>query len=357
MAMMMTLSSCGAKHDEAATSPTIGSVTSSGISADRCQANRDLGQITYLTSFDYASSASIIDVVAADAQGYFKKMCLNVKLQAGFTTTNVPLVSSGKVAFSSLSSASEVAADVEAPANIEAIALYGHSAVDELAVSDKADINKLSDIKGTTMGVLGSIPYDIREMLVTNGVPLNSFKQTQVPQDPTLLDKGDFQSRPVYKSSEPRTLDQAGVKYHVFDPASSGTTTSFGAMIVNTTFARQHPTAVDDFLRADLEGFNWALANPDQAVHDAFVKADPKYYLTEAGEQFRWSVESKLVKQSTPTDEPYGYMTDAQWSAEMKPMIYDLKVVPQGTDLHKFYDTRFLNDVYNGTKLIWPSGN
>jgi hypothetical protein len=40
--------------------------SASGFPAQRCQANRDAGRITFLTSFDYAAAASIIDVVAAD---------------------------------------------------------------------------------------------------------------------------------------------------------------------------------------------------------------------------------------------------------------------------------------------------
>ena len=52
---------------------------------------------------------------------------------------------------------------------------------------------------------------------------------------------------------------------------------------MNKNFARQHPTATEDFLRADLEGFNYALANPSTAVGMTFAKADPKYYLTNHG--------------------------------------------------------------------------
>src|SRR5690349_16217598 len=43
--------------------------------ADRCAANKAAGTIHYLSGFDFAASASIIDVVVAQQAGYFKDLC------------------------------------------------------------------------------------------------------------------------------------------------------------------------------------------------------------------------------------------------------------------------------------------
>ena len=46
-------------------------VTVDGITADRCAANKKAGKITYLSGFDYAATASIVEMIVADAKGYF----------------------------------------------------------------------------------------------------------------------------------------------------------------------------------------------------------------------------------------------------------------------------------------------
>ncbi len=41
--------------------------------ADRCEANKGAGTITYLSSFDYAASASIVEVLVAEAEGLLRR--------------------------------------------------------------------------------------------------------------------------------------------------------------------------------------------------------------------------------------------------------------------------------------------
>lgn len=332
-----------------------GQVTASGISAERCEKNKAAGQLTFLTSFDYAASASIVDAVVADELGYFKKMCLDVKLQSGFSNDNIALVSENRASFTGLGSSSEVEVAAAKQAKLKAIAVEGHSPVEALAASGKSKISNLSDVKGTTMGVLGSIPYSVRVMLTRAGIDLEALKQVQVPFDATLLDKGDFQSRPVYKSNEPRQLDKANIAYKLFDPATQNIAGSFGVMVASDEVIAKHPTAVEDFLRADMAGLRYAMDNPADAVKMAFKRTDPKYYLSSEGEDFRWSVESKLVKESTPANQPLGFIDPAAWDTEVKPLVDELHTIPSLPATSAVYDTRFISAIYDGTKLIWPT--
>ena len=61
-----------------------------GISAERCEANKAAGKITYLSSFDFAASPSIVDVVMADKKGYFDKLCLDVDLKSELLHRQLP---------------------------------------------------------------------------------------------------------------------------------------------------------------------------------------------------------------------------------------------------------------------------
>ena len=68
---------------------------------DRCAANEAAGTITYLTGFDFAATASIVDVIVADANGYYDAMCLDVEIQPSVSTANDPLVAENDAQFAS----------------------------------------------------------------------------------------------------------------------------------------------------------------------------------------------------------------------------------------------------------------
>ena len=57
---------------------------------DRCAANEAAGTITYLSGFDFAATASIIDVVVAEQAGYFDDLCLDVELTAELLDGQLP---------------------------------------------------------------------------------------------------------------------------------------------------------------------------------------------------------------------------------------------------------------------------
>ena len=62
------------------------------VDPERCAANQAAGTITYLSGFDFAAAASIVDVVVAEQSGYFDDLCLDVELKPSFSTANYPLV-------------------------------------------------------------------------------------------------------------------------------------------------------------------------------------------------------------------------------------------------------------------------
>jgi ABC-type nitrate/sulfonate/bicarbonate transport system substrate-binding protein len=350
---LLLLTACGSS-DAATPTDIVGTVTTKNISSDRCEANKSAGEITYLTGFDFAAAAGIIDAVVADELGYFEKMCLDVKVQAGFDTSNIPLVSSGKAQVTALGSMSEIADAAAKDGNLQAIAMLGHKPVEALAVSDKSSITELAQVQGSTMGVMGTIPFSVRVMLVRAGVSLDSLKQVEAGFNPLALDQGTFASRPVYKSNEPRQLNAAGVKYRLFDPAERGVAASFGVITVNKDFAKAHPTATEDLLRAQLKGLEFAMANPKEAVDMAYKRTDPKYYLSVDGEAYRWSVESQLVKDSTPAGKTYGYIDADEVRAEIEPLVKEVKSLPELPELDTLYDARFVERVFSGNSIVWP---
>lgn len=329
------------------------------IDEDRCQANRDAGTITYISSFDFAAAASILDVVVAEARGYFDEVCLDVEIQPGFAPANGALVAEGRAQLSSAGSFGElVNTNLQGDADLVAVAQYGKTAIEELVVPADGGITELGDLAGTTVGIKGDLPYSIQTMLGRAGVERGSFDELILDGfDPVAHLELGIDALPVYKSNEPAQLQAAGVEYRSFDPLDHDVPASFAVMFTNRGFLDEHPTAVQDFVRAALRGFEFAVAEPETAVGHAFDRIDaagnPNFFSTE-GEGFRWLTESELVRSTTPDGEGVGLLDPDLLGAEVEALT-EVGVFDDVPDWRPMTAPEVADELYDGTDLRWPS--
>ncbi len=334
--------------------------TSDGDSTDedRCAANQAAGTITYVSGFDFAASPGIIDVVVAEAEGYFDEMCLDVELMGGFAPSNGPLVAAGQAQMSAASSFGEmVNNNVNGDADLVAVGQLGHTGVEALVVPADGAIAELTDLPGTTVGIKGDLPYTIQSMLGLAGVERGTFDEVLLEGfDPIAHLELDIDALPVYKSNEPGQLDAAGIDYVLFDPVDYDVPASFGVYFTSASFLAEHPTAVEDFVRAALRGFQFSLDDPDAAVAHAFERIEaagnPAFLFAES-EAFRWGVESALVTDHTPDGLGYGQI-DAAGLAEEVALLTQVGVFDAEPDTASMIDTSVVDGLYDGTELIWP---
>jgi ABC-type nitrate/sulfonate/bicarbonate transport system substrate-binding protein len=336
-----------------------GGVTAQGISDERCQQNKDAGKITFLTSFDFAAAASILDVVVAKDKGYFDKMCLNVELKPGFSTSNYPLVASGQGQVSSAGNYSEILNFSTGGAKFAAIADYGKIPIEALLVRDDGKINQLTDLKGKTIGVKGDIPPSLVAMLSKAGLKRGTdYKEVLLDGfDPKQHLQQAIDALPVYKSNEPGQLDAAGIKYKLFDPADEDTPGTFALFYATPDWIEKNPTAAQDFVRAAFKGYEDAVADPAGAVAlslKAINAAGNQNFLTEAGETYRWQQESATVKKGTPSG-PIGLIDPQVFQDEVEAYtaagVYKSPPVTDGS-----YDESVAEGLYDSSgKLIWPT--
>lgn len=330
--------------------------TTSG--AARCEANEAAGTITYITSFDYAASAGILDVVVAEAEGYFDEMCLDVEIQTAFAPGNGALVAAGQGQISAAGSFGElVNHNVQGDAGLIAIGQYGHTGIEALVVPADGVVSELTDLPGTTVGIKGDLPYSIQSMLGLAGVERGSFEELVLEGfDPIAHLELGIDALPVYKSNEPNTLEQAGVEFTMFDPLDYDVPASFGVFFTSESFLSEHPTAVQDFLRASFHGFEFALENPDTAIGYAFELIDaagnPNFLFAET-ETYRWTTESALVVDTTPDGAPLGAPATDRLGEEVA-LLTEVGVFDGEPDWASMVDTAVVEGVYEGTELIWP---
>ncbi len=334
--------------------------------ADRCQANRAAGTVTYLSSFDFAATASIVDVLVAEQAGYFDEMCLDVEVKPSFSTANYPLLAANEAQFSSAGSFSEVIDfATKNEASFVALAVEGKTGIDALIVKDGVvasdDPAELEKLRGSTIGVKGQITPSVAAMLRQGGLIEGTDYET------VLLDGFDPAAHiavdsivgfPGYKSNEPLQLEAAGVPFTLFDPAESGIPGSFGVLYTNATFLAEHPTAAQDFIRAAMKGLADAIADPAAAAEIAvgYINANGNaMFLSPEGEVARWAVESKLVVETNATT-ALG-VPEAELLADEVRTYAEIGLFG-GTepDISAYLNTGLMDGIYSADRLvIWPA--
>lgn len=348
---VMLLAGCSSETSDTGSSSSAGG--SDLISAERCAENEAAGPITFLTSFAYAASAGLLDVVVAKEMGVFEDLCLDVTIQPG--STNAQLVSAGTAQFAGVGSPSDVLVAIDNGAEISGIATYGNTVAITLMTDAESGIDSLADFEGITAGYKGAVPPQISAMFLAEDVDPTSINWVSVGYDPTILPNGQVQALTGYKSNEPLALAGQGFDITEWDPAEYGIESGFNTQIVNTTFADEHPTAVEDFLRASLYAYGWINESDDnlsEALDYAAALSDAGYDLESS--TLRWSTEVALIDESQPEGLPIGGQTVEQWTPEAD-MLVQFDLVTAEPDVESAIDDSFIEAIYDGTELIWPA--
>ena len=344
------------------TAPVSAVTSGAAFPADRCTANKAAGKITYLSSYDFSASASIVDVLVAKQKGYFDAMCLDVTVKPSFSTTNYPLIAADEAQFSSGGSFSEVVDYAgRNDAGFVALAVEGRTGIDALIVKDGVSTT-LADLKGKTIGVKGAITPSVAAMLKKAGLTEGTDYKTALLDgfDPKVhIAIKDIVGFPGFKSNEPLQLKAAGIPFKLYDPAEFGIPGSFGVLYTNSTFLAKFPTAAEDFMRASMKGLAVALADPKAAadVAVAMINASGNAaHLSPDGEIARWDVESKLITGSTASKLPLGVpdmtLLQQEVTTYAEVGLFDGKV----PDITTMVNNTLVAGLYDsGSKVIWPS--
>ena len=280
---IVALSACGGGDDTATTTPATAPAASEpaateplppgpsgdvvageAFPAERCEANKAAGKITYLSSFDFAATASIVEVLVAKEKGYFDALCLDVEVKPSFSTANYPLLAAGDAQFSSAGSFSElIDFGTKNDAPFVALAVEGKTGIDALIVKD-GQATELADLKGATIGVKGAMTSSVAAMLKQAGLTEGTDYTTVLLDgfDPKVhIEVPNIVGFPGYKSNEPLQLEAAGIPFTLFDPSDYDVPGSFGVLYSNANFVAQYPSAAQDFMRAAMKGLADAVAD------------------------------------------------------------------------------------------------
>ena len=329
---------------------------------DRCAANEAAGTITYLTGFDFAATASIVDIIVADASGYYEAMCLDVEITPSFSTANYPLIAENDAQFASGGSFSEVVAFAAAnDTDFVVTAVEGPTAIDSLIVKPGV-ATELADLAGSTIGVKGKLPPSVAAMLATAGLVENEDYETVLLDgfDPTAhIAIESIDGLPGYKSNEPGALERAGIDFDLFDPLDYDIPGSFGVIYGNADFIAEHPSAAEDFMRATMLGLADAIADPEVAANTAVELINSggnPNFLSPEGEVFRWTTDAALISELTPAGTGYGVGDATALQNELDTYAAVGLFGDAETPVAATYLSDILDRIYDASAVvIWPA--
>lgn len=328
----------------------------------RCEANKATGTITFLTGFDFAAAASIVDVIAADAAGYYDDLCLDVEIRPSFSSANYPLVAAGSAQFASGGSFAEVVNFANGnEAELVAVAVAGRAAIDTLMIPVGA-VGELSELEGMTIGVKGKLPASIDVMLRTADlIEGENFETVLVDGfDPVAHLELPIDALPGWKSNEVGALARAGVEVDLFDPIDFDVPGSFGVTFSSAEFVAANPLAAEDFVRATMRGLADAIADPESAANtavDSITAGGNPNFLSPEGEVFRWVTEAELISGATPANTGFATPDAALLQAEIEAYAeVGLFGEASTPDAASFIDASLIGNVYDSAgAVVWPS--
>lgn len=334
---------------------------------ERCAANRAFGPIIFLTNAEWTAAAGVIEVVVAEARGYFEAMCLDVQIMPSFATENYERVAGDDAQFAAAGSFSEVA-DFAGRNNAKLVALSVDGRVPlDVLITRPGGPTSVRDFEGRSIGVEAALPPAVASMLANAGLAKTAQdgtierKYTVVPLDDATAELRLAHSQLVAIAGNVSTdvpeLDAAGVAHDIVDPADRRIPGSFGVIYTNATMVTQNPTVVEDFLRATARARTEAISAPDEGVETVrdFVLTQPDAVFDSAAEHTRWNAEVRRMRRS-PLTIPSGIPVPALLSGELRVGIAAGLFGGVEPSAESLVDIRPIISLFRSDRtLIWPS--
>lgn len=311
-------------------------------------------KVTFMAGFKPQANLPFVGAYVAQEKGFFAQQGLEVEIkhvvQPG---ENFRFLAAGEVQFTTGDAAVVLERRAGEPSlPIVAIALIGQRGQQGFAVLADAGIRSPKDWEGRTAGYKGSQPTpDYLALLAAAGTDQGKVKDVRVGFDPRVLTERRVDVFPVFISNEPYTLRRLGFEVRLFEAADYGVPTLGLTYVTTEQYARERPEVVGRFLKAVLRGIAWAKENPSEAI-DIVLKFAPN----EDREHMRFMMETELAAAVTAQTEAngIGWMTAEQWRA-LHDMLVRFEALPRPlNDLNAAFTDRFLREIYQGGKLVWP---
>ena len=233
---------------------------------------------------DYTVEGFTVPEVVAQEKGFYAKHGLDLKIEEGSGSGVTTQQTGSGVATFGEADVSTAALYIAKGLPVKSVAVFLQTTPNGLAYrSDKVQLNSPNQLTGKTLGLVqGEAPYQL--LLAAskkNNVSTDSYKKVfmAVTALPGALLSGRVDAMGAFNvgSFETTKLKNPDVKFTSF--ANWGVNVLSNGLLARDSTIKDNPDEVKALVDGTIEGWQWSLAHPDQAVAIAakkFPTADPK---------------------------------------------------------------------------------
>jgi NitT/TauT family transport system substrate-binding protein len=286
----------------------------------------------------YIPSVQYAPFYAADQNGFFNEVGLELEFDYSFETDGVALVASNELQFSLASGEQVLLARAKGLPVVYVMAWYRDYPI--AVVSKTAQgIRSPADLTGKHIGIpglFGASYVGLRALLETAGlqesdVTLDSIGFNQVE----ALAADQVEAAVVYVNNEPYQLQALGYEVDVIPVADYAHLVANG-LITNENTLRDNPDLVRRMVQATLRGIKFTVTHPDEAytLSEDYVEGLPDVDETHrVAEVQRYAALYQV--------DPYGYTDPAAWE-NMHALLLSMGLLMEPLDILATFSNDFI---------------
>jgi ABC-type nitrate/sulfonate/bicarbonate transport system substrate-binding protein len=205
----------------------------------------------------------------------------------------------------------------------------------------KSGITKPQDFIGKTVGLEKglNVEYLYSAMMGKLKIDRSKIKEVAIGYDATELLTGKTDVSTGYIINEPNLAIEAGQEVNTILVADYGVNMYADVLFAREDTIQTQPELVERFLRATLDGWQYAIEHEEEAVSMVLKYASSSTSIHQA----------HMLKSSIPLihngDFPLGWMEDNKWK-EAEDILLEQKILKNPIIINDAYTMQFLNSIY-----------
>ena len=281
--------------------------------------------MTFMPGYIPQANLPFVGAYVAEAKGFFAREGLDVTIEhSPGRGEHLQLTTLGEVHVTTQDAAVLLKRRADPGLPLVSIALIGQRGQQAFSALSSSGIESPIDWQGRLVGYKGTPPPDIFAMLAAVGVSPDLVELVNVGFDPRVLTEGQVDVYPVFKSNEPYLIRSWGYELTIWDPADYGVPTLGLTYVTSEETLQDNPEMLTRFLRATLDGINYAAEHIDEAVEIVLTYTGPE----SDPDHMRFMLESELVDLTSEVTISHGigWQTIEQWQA-LADLLIDAEVM------------------------------
>ena len=272
----------------------------------------------------------------AEQKGFYREQGIDVILTpGGAESPSIQMVAGGGEQFGVTGMSQLMEARAKGVPVVALAVIYRKNPLIWFSVNE--DVNSAEDLVGRKVGVTIGSNSDIlfKAMLKKAGIDIEKVERVPVTYDISPVLTGQVDAYEGYIINQPVTAREKGFETYIINPVDYGVNFYADTLFTTEKIIKENPDLVKRFVKATLEGWEYAYSHPDEAVNYTLMYSDQ---LTREHETAMMQASLELLR---PDDKPIGTI-DRQVLEEMHDLLISNNILKNPLDLDKLYTTQFL---------------